>query len=386
MSRAASIAEEATKHGLKTESQFTITPGSEQIRATIERDGMIDTLSGAGGVVLANACGPCIGQWDRQDVKKGEKNSIITSYNRNFTGRNDANPATHAFVASPDLVTAMVFAGDLTFNPMTDSLKGADGKDFKFTDPSGKELPPRGYDAGENTFQAPPEDRSTVNVAIDPKSDRLQKLKPFAPWDGKDPMDLPVLIKAKGKCTTDHISAGGPWLKYRGHLENISQNCLIGAINDMNGEANKILNQMTGEWGAVPQTAAYYRDHGKGWVVIGDHNYGEGSSREHAALEPRFLGGTAIITRSFARIHETNLKKQGMLPLTFKNEVDYDKLRGDDKVDLVGVKELAPGSEVTLRVHHKDGSSEDIPLTHTYNEGQIEWFKAGSALNRMAQS
>merc|ERR1711939_404128 len=386
MSRAASIAEEATKHGLKTESQFTITPGSEQIRATIERDGMIDTLSGAGGVVLANACGPCIGQWDRQDVKKGEKNSIITSYNRNFTGRNDANPATHAFVASPDLVTAMVFAGDLTFNPMTDSLKGADGKDFKFTDPSGKELPPRGYDAGENTFQAPPEDRSTVNVAIDPKSDRLQKLKPFAPWGGKDPMDLPVLIKAKGKCTTDHISAGGPWLKYRGHLENISQNCLIGAINDMNGEANKILNQMTGEWGAVPQTAAYYRDHGKGWVVIGDHNYGEGSSREHAALEPRFLGGTAIITRSFARIHETNLKKQGMLPLTFKNEVDYDKLRGDDKVDLVGVKELAPGSEVTLRVHHKDGSSEDIPLTHTYNEGQIEWFKAGSALNRRAQS
>ncbi|GAA5922482.1 hypothetical protein JCM1841_004925 [Sporobolomyces salmonicolor] len=386
MSRSASIAEEAAAHGLKVQSGFTITPGSEQIRATIERDGQMEKLESVGGVVLANACGPCIGQWDRQDVPKGTKNSIITSYNRNFTGRNDANTATHAFVASPDLVTAMVFGGSLSFNPMTDSLKGADGKEFKFSDPSGKELPPRGYDAGENTYAAPPADRASVNVIVDPKSDRLQLLEPFKPWDGKDPKDLPILIKAKGKCTTDHISAGGPWLKYRGHLENISQNCLIGAINEANGEANKVQNQFTGEWDGVPQVAAQYRDQGIGWVVIGDENYGEGSSREHAALEPRYLGGTAVITRSFARIHETNLKKQGMLPLNFKNPADYDRVKSDDKVDLIGIKDLAEGSEVTLRVHHKDGKTEDLPLTHTFNAGQIEWHRAGSALNRMAQA
>ncbi|ORY72720.1 aconitate hydratase [Leucosporidium creatinivorum] len=386
MSRSASIAQEAADHGLKAKAGFTITPGSEQIRATIERDGQMEILEKAGGVVLANACGPCIGQWDRQDVPKGTKNSIITSYNRNFTGRNDANPATHAFVASPDLVTAMVFAGSMTFNPMTDSLTGADGKEFKFTDPSGKELPPRGYDAGENTYQAPPEDRASVNVIVDPKSDRLQLLNAFKPWDGKDPKNLPVLIKAVGKCTTDHISAGGPWLKYRGHLENISQNCLIGAINAANGEANNIQNLVTGEWGGVPKVAAEYRDSGKGWVVIGDENYGEGSSREHAALEPRFLGGTAVITRSFARIHETNLKKQGMLPLNFKNPADYEKVQPTDFVDLIGVETLAPESEVTLRLNHKDGSSEDIPLTHTFNEGQLEWFRHGSALNKMAKA
>lgn len=300
------------------------------------------------------------------------------SYNRNFTGRNDANTATHAFVASPDLVTAMVFGGSLTFNPVTDSLKGKDGKEFKFSDPSGKELPPRGYDAGENTYQEPPSDRASVSVAVDPKSDRLQLLEPFKPWDGKDPEGLPVLIKAVGKCTTDHISAGGPWLKYRGHLENISQNCLIGAINAANNEANKVQNVFTGAWGGVPEIAAQYRDeHKTGWVVIGDENYGEGSSREHAALEPRFLGGTAVITRSFARIvsavarcascllrhanaslrhpqHETNLKKQGMLPLNFVNPADYDKVRPDDRVDLIGVKELAEGSKVTLRLHHKE--------------------------------
>ncbi|CEH13783.1 aconitate hydratase [Ceraceosorus bombacis] len=385
MSRSASIAEEAAAHGLKVKSQFTITPGSEQIRATIERDGQMQTLSDAGGVVLANACGPCIGQWDRQDVKKGEKNSIITSYNRNFTGRNDANPATHAFVASPDLVTAMAFAGSLTFNPLTDSLKGADGKEFKFSDPTGKELPPRGYDPGEETFQAPPEDRASVEVAIDPKSDRLQFLDAFAPWDGKDPEGLPVLIKAKGKCTTDHISAGGPWLKYRGHLQNISNNCLIGAINAANDKANEVQNLKTGEWGPVPATAAYYRDTlKKPWVVIGDSNYGEGSSREHAALEPRYLGGYAVITRSFARIHETNCKKQGLLPLTFKNEADYDKVQPEDHVDLKGVKELAEGSTITLVAHHKDGSVDEIPLVHSFNPGQIEWFKAGSALNLMA--
>lgn len=312
MSRSAAIAEEAKAHGLVCKSKFTITPGSEQVRATIDRDGFVKSFEDVGGVVLANACGPCIGQWDRTDVKKGEKNSIITSYNRNFTGRNDANPATHAFVASPDLVTAMTFAGDLTFNPLTDTLKGADGKEFKFSDPAGHELPARGYDPGENTFQAPPEDRSNVQVAVDPKSDRLQLLEPFKPWDGKDIIEAPVLIKALGKCTTDHISAGGPWLKYRGHLENISQNCLIGAINADSGKANEVLNQMDGSFGAVPTVAAKYRDAGIPWVVVGDENYGEGSSREHAALEPRFLGGRAVIVRSFARIHETNLKKQGV--------------------------------------------------------------------------
>ncbi|KAG8926041.1 Aconitate hydratase mitochondrial [Tulasnella sp. 417] len=310
--------------------------------------------------------------------------NVITSYNRNFTGRNDANPATHAFVASPDIVTAMTFAGDLTFNPLTDSLIGSDGKPFKFDDPSGNELPPRGYDPGENTFQAPPEDRASLNVIVSPTSDRLQLLQPFKPWDGKEPKDLPVLIKVLGKCTTDHISAGGPWLKYRGHLQNISQNCLIGAINIANKEANKIQNQVTGEWGGVPQTAAYYRDHGIKWVVIGDHNYGEGSSREHAALEPRYLGGLAIITRSFARIHETNLKKQGMLALTFADPADYDKITPNDKVDIKGLETFAPGKNLTLVAKHPDGTVDEISLAHSFNEGQIEWFKAGSALNLMA--
>lgn len=388
MSRSASIADEALKHGLKVKAKFTITPGSEQIRATIERDGQMQTLSEAGGVVLANACGPCIGQWDRTDVKKGEKNSIITSYNRNFTGRNDANPATHAFVASPDLVTAMAFAGSLTFNPVKDELIGADGKPFKFSDPSGIELPSRGYDPGESTFAAPPEslaERESVEVAISPDSDRLQFLAPFKKWDGADPKDCPILIKAVGKCTTDHISAGGPWLKYRGHLQNISNNCLIGAVPE-GGKPNELTNLVTGETGSVPQVAAYYRDNGKPWVVIGDHNYGEGSSREHAALEPRYLGGTAIITRSFARIHETNCKKQGLLPLTFKNEADYDKVKPASYVDLEGVKELAPGSEVTMVC--KDAKTGEeyarIPLVHSFNAGQIEWHRAGSALNLMA--
>ncbi|KAK0437814.1 aconitate hydratase [Armillaria borealis] len=384
MSRSASIATEAASHGLATKSKFTITPGSEQVRATIERDGQIAAFEQVGGVVLANACGPCIGQWDRKDVKKGEANSIITSYNRNFTGRNDANPATHAFVASPDIVTAMVFAGSLAFNPLTDTLTGSDGKTFKFSQPNGNELPPKGYDPGQNTFQPPPSDRASVNVAVSPTSDRLQLLKPFQKWDGKTPENLPILIKVKGKCTTDHISAGGPWLKYRGHLENISQNCLIGAINAENGEANKVKNQFTGGWDGVPQTAAYYREKGIKWVVIGDHNYGEGSSREHAALEPRFLGGLAIIVRSFARIHETNLKKQGMLALTFANAEDYEKVKPSDKVDILGLESFAPGKNLTLRLKHEDGSSEEIPLAHSFNEGQIEWFKAGSALNLMA--
>lgn len=384
MTRSASIAQEAKDHGLEVKSKFTITPGSEQVRATIARDGVIDTFESVGGLVLANACGPCIGQWDRRDVKKGEKNSIITSYNRNFTGRNDANPATHAFVASPDLVTAFAFAGRLDFNPLTDSLVGADGKEFKFSNPNGFELPPKGYDPGENTFQAPPADRASVNVAVSPTSERLQLLQPFQPWDGKDATNLPILIKVQGKCTTDHISAGGPWLKYRGHLENISKNMLIGAINIENGEANKIKNRETGEFGAVPEVAGYYKNKGIKWVVIGDHNYGEGSSREHAALEPRFLGGLAIIVRSFARIHETNLKKQGMLALTFADPADYDRVRPDDRVDILGLTEFAPAKNLTLKLHHADGSEESLELAHSFNEGQIEWFKAGSALNLMA--
>lgn len=385
MSRAASLAKQATEHGIKSKAQFVVTPGSEQIRATIERDGIIDEFQKFGGVVLANACGPCIGQWKREDVKKGEANSIVTSYNRNFTSRNDGNPATHAFVTSPELVTAFSIAGDLTFNPETDTLKGADGKEFKLKSPFGDELPKRGFDAGENTFQAPPADGSNVNVAVDPKSQRLQLLTPFPKWDGKDLIDLPILIKVKGKCTTDHISMAGPWLKFRGHLDNISNNLLIGAINSANGKANSVKNQFTGEFDAVPATGRDYKARGVGWVVIGDENYGEGSSREHAALEPRHLGGRAVIVKTFARIHETNLKKQGILPLTFKNPADYDKIDSDDRVSLVGLTELAPGSTITLKVKKPSGEEVSIPLNHTMNEQQIGWFKAGSALNRMAE-
>ncbi|RDL30444.1 Aconitate hydratase, mitochondrial [Venustampulla echinocandica] len=385
MSRAASIARDALNHGLKAKSLFTVTPGSEQVRATIERDGQLATLEEFGGLVLANACGPCIGQWDRKDVKKGEANSIISSYNRNFTGRNDANPATHAFVTSPDLVVAMTIAGSLHFNPLTDKLTGADGKEFLLQPPTGAGLPSKGYDPGANTYQAPPADRSAVSVAVSPTSDRLQLLEPFKPWNGKDADDIPILIKAQGKTTTDHISMAGPWLKYRGHLDNISNNMLIGAINEANGEANKVKNFTTGEWDAVPATARDYKKKGIPWVVIGDWNYGEGSSREHAALEPRHLGGLAIITRSFARIHETNLKKQGMLPLTFINPEDYDKIRPDDKVDLK-CTELAVGKPFTMVVHPKNGEAFEVKLAHTYNAPQIEWFKNGSALNTMAKA
>ncbi|KAL0082614.1 aconitase [Phycomyces blakesleeanus] len=386
MTHSASIAQQALDHGNKAKSEFTITPGSEQIRATIERDGIMDVLTKAGGMVLANACGPCIGQWDREDVKKGVKNSIITSYNRNFTGRNDGNPATHAFVASPELVTAMVFAGDLTFNPLKDSLTGADGKPYKFAAPTGDELPPDGYDPGQNTYQAPPADRSKIDVAVSPTSSRLQLLKPFKPWDGKDIFEIPILIKAKGKCTTDHISMAGPWLKYRGHLDNISNNMLIGALNAENNEVNKIKNAFTGKYDGVPETARDYKERGVKWVVIGDENYGEGSSREHAALEPRFLNGAAIITKSFARIHETNLKKQGMLPLTFANPADYDKVQPTDKVDILGLTDFKEGKPLTMRLHHENGKTEDIKLNHTFNSGQIGWFKAGSALNLMREN
>jgi len=386
MGRSASLARQALSRGLKSKSLFTITPGSEQIRATIERDGIAGTLRELGGVVLANACGPCIGQWDRQDVPKGEKNTIVTSYNRNFTGRNDANNNTHAFVTSPELVTALSIAGDLSFNPLTDELTDADGKKFKLDSPYGDELPEQGFDAGEETYQEPPEDGSTIKVDVDPESLRLQLLSPFQEFDGKDLVDMPILIKVKGKCTTDHISMAGPWLKYRGHLDNISNNMLIGAINVENGEANNVRNQLTNEFAPVPDTARDYKAKGVRWVVVGDENYGEGSSREHAALEPRHLGGSAIIVRSFARIHETNLKKQGMLPLTFENVADYDKISPSDRISLLGLDQIAPGKPVTCSILHADGSTVQINLLHTMNEGQIGWFKAGSALNKMAQS
>lgn len=385
LSRSASVAKQALDHGLKTKSMFTVTPGSEQIRATIERDGQAKIFRDFGAVVLANACGPCIGQWDRQDTKKGEKNTIVSSYNRNFTGRNDANPATHSFVASPEITTALAIAGRLDFNPLTDSIKDASGKEFKLSEPNGEELPARGFDPGENTYAAPPSDGSNIQVAVDPKSDRLQLLTPFDRWDGKDMVDMPILIKIKGKCTTDHISAAGPWLKYRGHLDNISNNLFIAAINSENGEANKVQNKLTGSWGAVPEVARQYKAKGVSWVAIGEENYGEGSSREHAALEPRHLGARAIIVKSFARIHETNLKKQGLLPLTFANPSDYDKIQPDDRISLLDLKNLAPGKPVKCHITHKDGKKEEIHLNHTLNEGQIAWFRAGSALNLMKE-
>ncbi|XP_031176479.1 aconitate hydratase, mitochondrial-like [Sander lucioperca] len=385
MGRAASLAKQALDKGLKCKAQFTVTPGSEQIRATIERDGYTKILSDVGGVVLANACGPCIGQWDRKDVKKGEKNTIVTSYNRNFTARNDANPATHAFVTSPEIVTAMAIAGTLDFNPETDYLTAANGEKFKLEPPTGDELPSRDFDPGQDTYQHPPAESSAVQVQVSPTSNRLQLLEPFDKWHGKDMEDMRVLIKVKGKCTTDHISAAGPWLKFRGHLDNISNNMLIGAVNTDNDAVNKVKNLLTGDFGGVPDVARHYKANGVNWVVVGDENYGEGSSREHAALEPRHLGGRAIIVKSFARIHETNLKKQGLLPLTFADPSDYDKIRPDDKISITGLKSFAPGKPLTAVIKHSDGSQVSISLNHTFNETQIDWFKAGSALNRMKE-
>ena len=384
--RSASIAKQALKKGLKAKSGFTITPGSEQVRATIERDGQLETLKEFGGVILANACGPCIGMWKRVDIKTGEKNTIVTSFNRNFAKRNDGNPETLAFVASPEITTALAIAGSLSFNPMTDVLINDKGEKVKLDPPTGEELPPKGFIKDENGFLPPAKDGSGVEVKVNPKSDRLQLLKSFEPWDGKDYVDLPVLLKAKGKCTTDHISMAGPWLKYRGHLDNISNNMFIGAINAYTGDAGKVKNLYTGEYKTIPEVAREYKAKGTGWVVIGDENYGEGSSREHAAMEPRFLGGKAIIVKSFARIHETNLKKQGMLPLTFANPKDYDKIKEDDKVSILGLKELAPEKQLTLLAKHSDGSEDKILLNQTFNEAQIKWFKAGSALNLIAQS
>lgn len=384
LSRSASLVEQATAAGLKFPVPFNVTPGSEQVRATIARDGLLTTFEKAGATVLANACGPCIGQWNRTDVPSGTPNSIVTSYNRNFSKRNDGNAGTHAFVTSPEITTALTIAGRLDFNPLTDSLPTPSGKPFRFKAPFGDELPKRGYESGLSTFQAPPASGAGLAVSVDPKSSRLQLLSPFAPWSGKDFVGLPVLIKAKGKCTTDHISMAGPWLKFRGHLENISNNMLIGAENAENGKINSVRNALTGVFGAVPDVARAYKAANVGWVVFGDDNYGEGSSREHAALEPRYLGGRAVIVKSFARIHETNLKKAGMLALTFADPKDYDRVSGDDKVDIVGLLAFAPGKPLTLRVHKTAGGATiDLTLNHTYNEEQIEYFKAGSALNYM---
>ncbi|MEO8232711.1 MAG: aconitate hydratase, partial [Ignavibacteriota bacterium] len=381
--RSASIAKQALAKGLKAKSQYTITPGSEQVRATIERDGQLKTLTDIGGLMLANACGPCIGMWKRMDVKTGERNTIVTSFNRNFAKRNDGNPETLAFVASPEITTALAIAGSLSFNPITDELVNEKGEKVKLDAPTGEELPPHGFDEGAAGFVAPLKDGSKVEVKVDPKSERIQLLKPFTPWDGKDLVDLLVLLKAFGKCTTDHISMAGPWLKFRGHLDNISNNMFIGAINVFTKEVGKVKNTFTGETKSVPEVAREYKAKGVSWVVIGDENYGEGSSREHAAMEPRFLGGRAIIVKSFARIHETNLKKQGMLALTFADPKDYDKIKEDDKVNLL-ISSLAPEKQVKMIVKHKDGSKDEVMLNQTFNAAQIEWFKAGSALNLIA--
>lgn len=385
ISRAASIARQALDKGLKTRSGFTITPGSEQVRYTIERDGFIDIFEQIGGKVFANACGPCIGQWSRPGAEKGEVNTIVHSFNRNFSKRADGNPNTHAFVTSPELVTALSFGGRLDFNPLTDILINDRGEAVKLDPPTGFELPPEGFDVKDAGYQAPAEDNSSIEVVIDPASNRLEKLAPFAPWDGHNITGARLLIKAFGKCTTDHISMAGPWLRYRGHLDHISNNMLIGAVNAFNQAANKVKNQLTGEYGEVPAVQRAYKAAGIPTIVVGDHNYGEGSSREHAAMEPRHLGVRAVIVKSFARIHETNLKKQGMLALTFVHEADYDKIGEDDLFNFTDLAAFAPGKPLHLEVVHPDGSKDLIALNHTFNEQQIGWFLAGSALNLISQ-
>ncbi len=381
ISRSASIAQQAVDKKLKTKSEFTISPGSELVRYTVEKDGLLKAYDSMGGLVLANACGPCIGQWARHIDDPNRKNSIITSFNRNFAKRNDSYAGTHAFVASPEIVTAFALAGDLTFNPLTDTLLNEDGIQVKLDEPTGFELPPNGFSVEDAGYQAPAEDPSSVEVLVSPDSQRLQLLEPFAPWEGTDIKGLRLLIKARGKCTTDHISMAGPWLKFRGHLDNISNNMLIGALNYFNDSTDKVKNQLTGEYGPVPATARAYKAAGIGSIVVGDENYGEGSSREHAAMEPRFLGVRAILVKSFARIHETNLKKQGMLGLTFANKEDYDKILEDDIMDIEGLTDFTPFTPLSIVIHHKDGTTDRIAVNHTYNEQQIEWFKAGAALN-----
>ncbi len=382
--RAASIARQAIKHGLKAKCPLTITPGSEQIHQTIARDGQLEALEAIGGIVLANACGPCIGQWKRSDVSYGEKNTIVTSYNRNFSGRNDANPGTHSFVTSPEVVVALSLAGKLSFNPLTDPLITKDGKEVYLKAPAGDELPHQGFEQGAFGYISPAEESSHVHVKIDTKSERLQELKAFEPWNGKDFEDMYILVKAQGKCTTDHISPAGKWLKYRGHLDKISDNLFIGAVNAFRDEVGRGINILSGEMLTFAQSARWYKNQGIGWIALGDENYGEGSSREHAAMEPRYLGGKAIIVKSFARIHETNLKKQGMLALTFANKEDYDRFREDDRVSIRDLKNFAPGKPLYIDVVHSDGTKDRFELKHSYNALQIEWFKSGSALNLLS--
>ncbi len=381
ISRAVSLAKQVSTKNLKSKSEYLINPGSEQIRFTIKRDGFLDVFDQIGAKVFTNACGPCIGMWDRMGSEKQEKNTIIHSFNRNFAKRADGNPNTYAFVASPEIVTAMAIAGDLTFNPLTDYLTNEKGEKVKLDAPSGDELPTKGFAVDDPGYQAPAVDGSKVSVNVSPTSDRLQLLDPFAAWEGVNLKGLKLLIKAKGKCTTDHISMAGPWLKFRGHLDNISNNMLIGAVNFFNEKTDTVKNQLTGAYDSVPKVQRDYKSKGIGSIVVGDENYGEGSSREHAAMEPRHLGVRAVLVKSFARIHETNLKKQGMLGLTFANKADYDKIQENDTIDILGLTEFAPGKPLTVVLNHADGSSEEIKANHTYNAQQIEWFKAGGALN-----
>ncbi len=384
LSRASSIAKQAVDKGLKTKADFGINPGSEQVRFTAERDGLLEIFEDLDATIFTNACGPCIGQWERSGNNE-RVNTIVHSFNRNFSKRADGNPNTHAFVTSPEMVAAIAISGDLGFNPITDTLTNQNGEQVKLDPPVGDELPDRGFDVEDNGYQAPAEDGSGVEVVVKPDSKRLQLLAPFAPWNGENITGAKLLIKAFGKCTTDHISMAGPWLRFRGHLDNISDNCLIGAVNAYNQDTNKVKNQITGEYGPVPATARQYKTEGIPSIVVGDHNYGEGSSREHAAMEPRFLGVKAVLVKSFARIHETNLKKQGMLGLTFANEADYDKIQEDDTINFLDLVDFAPGKPLTLEFVHADGSKDIIMANHTYNEAQIGWFKAGSALNLIKQ-
>jgi len=386
ISRAVSLAKQVSQKNLKTKAEYMITPGSEQVRYTIERDGFLEVFDQIGAKVFANACGPCIGMWDRMGAEKQEKNTIVHSFNRNFAKRADGNPNTYAFVGSPELVTALAIAGDLTFNPLTDTLVNENGEAVKLDPPSGDELPTRGFAVEDAGYQAPAEDGSQVEVKVAPNSSRLQLLDPFAAWEGTDLNNLKLLIKAKGKCTTDHISMAGPWLKFRGHLDNISNNLLIGAINFFNEKANEVKNQLTGGYDTVPGTQRAYKAAGIGSVVVGDENYGEGSSREHAAMEPRHLGVRAVLVKSFARIHETNLKKQGMLALTFADKADYDKIQEADTISILGLTEFAPNKPLQMVLNHADGSSDTITVNHSYNDQQIEWFKAGGALNIIRKS
>ncbi len=382
LSRAASIADDAVKKGIKPKATLGINPGSEQVRFTAERDGLIDIFEKLEGTkIFTNACGPCIGQWARAGAEKQEKNSIVHSFNRNFAKRADGNPNTHAFVGSPEMVAAIAISGRLDFNPITDTLENAKGEQVKLIVPTGQELPSKGFDVEDNGYQAPAESGLGINVVVNSESERLQLLTPFAPWDEKNLNGLKLLIKAQGKCTTDHISMAGPWLRYRGHLDNISNNCLIGAVNSFGGKTNTVKSQIDGEYGEVPATQRKYKAAGISTIVVGDHNYGEGSSREHAAMEPRHLGVKVVLVKSFARLHETNLKKQGMLGLTFANESDYDKIQENDTIDLTDLENFAPGVPLTMEVTHDDGSKDIIMTNHTYNAPQIDWYKAGSALN-----